>query len=359
MRLPMTFLIVLQDAESAFTGHEHLLSQKNKKNDDSNQVDVSLFLKPGPFTTKTNNSVHLHSLSGIVQTKDNGTAGMEEAQQILARQKFLQQEHRKVIIAACLAYQRSIRAFQRLELSSFSSSQDRATDDATFLGLLQQHLGDACNEAGKILLNALRTQLSQRRDDGSFSDDAAHAFLSSADFWFTEGLDAFQESSDLQNLVLLRCNLCQCYKLRANALFDSSSRATHAEECLQEAANQLEAAHDALGERGTDRVRWDMVSAELAAAFLDSNNPTSASRNNASSFSQSCIFFPSNCSTSRPKPSSSCCCWCSLFLSNISKSRLLQITVVVVCFFGCQRNKEHQQQQQATSNNNNGEQWQR
>ena len=44
--------------------------------------------------------------------------------------------------------------------------------------------------------------------------------------------------------------------------------AKHAKACLQEAANHLVAAHEALGQRDTDAVIWDIMSEELAATFL-------------------------------------------------------------------------------------------
>ena len=66
-----------------------------------------------------------------------------------------------------------------------------------------------------------------------------------------------------------------CYKLRANSSFvsvgtaHSSGRGSkHAEVSLQEAANHLQAAHEALGTREADPMTWDMVSEELAATFL-------------------------------------------------------------------------------------------
>ena len=257
-------LIVLLDAESAFSEHRFFEVK-------GSTINLRLFLKPNPLSIKTNNSVNLSSLSGIVQTTEvnihsqSDDAGITEARETMRRQKFLVREERKVIIAACLAYQRAVDALKHL------TNTDSRLLDKSFLSVLQQRLGDSCNEAGKILLDELRTQLSQRNDE-SPSDEAAKALLSSAEFWFLEALNAFQEPGDLRNLVLLRCNLCQCFKLRANAVFSTgvsaSDQSSHAESCLQEAANHLERAHEALGERATDAMLWDMVSAELAATFL-------------------------------------------------------------------------------------------
>jgi hypothetical protein len=157
-----------------------------------------------------------------------------------------------------------------------SGDATRSPGDATkipaILNLLRQRLGDACNETGKVLLAALRTLLtSNLPKENNTQQIAAEALLDSAQFWFFEGLEVFGVCNDLRNLALLRCNLCQCYKLRANSSFFASKASdgcSHAEVCLQEAANQLQAAHQALGQRDADPMTWDMVSEELAATFL-------------------------------------------------------------------------------------------
>ena len=262
-------LTVLQDSESAFTGNE-LLSTLPNEPKKGKALDLRIFMNPNPLTEKTFDSVNLHSLSGVVMIEHENQSqdALSQCRRILEKQKFLQREQRKAILAACLSYNRAIHAFESLEPvpSRGAPASSVETKDATFLGILYQRLGDACNEAGKILLSELRHQLSCRSSD--FSDDAALAMLSSAEFWFEEGLRAFLNYKDCENQVLLRVNLCQCKKLRANALFGRSKTASHAEECLQEAANQLEAAHESLDERSVNPVLWDMVSAELAATFL-------------------------------------------------------------------------------------------
>jgi hypothetical protein len=130
-------------------------------------------------------------------------------------------------------------------------------------------LGDACNETGKVLLASLRALLTK---DDKESFGLADVLLDSAQFWFLEGLEAFESCGDPRNIALLRCNLCQCCKLRANNSFSSQapsdSSSSHAEVCLEKAVSHLQAAHETLGTRETDTLTWDMVSDELAATFL-------------------------------------------------------------------------------------------
>lgn len=147
--------------------------------------------------------------------------------------------------------------------------------------LLRQRLGDACNELGKLLLEESRTvllpQFTPPRDDmmGTLSHVSA-IMLASSQFWFQEGLSQFTEGGDLRNIALLRCNLCQVCKIRANTNVilpgsgsgNASKKQNNSETYLQHAVDHLVAAHDSMGEREADPITWDMVSEELAATLL-------------------------------------------------------------------------------------------
>lgn len=218
--------------------------------------------------------------------EDNDTA-ICHAKDILQKQKTLQRDRRKVLVAACISYSIAIETFVDMSTSIDITATQELTFDRSLLELLYQRLGDACNEVGKMLLDELRIllkSLNETKCKDDFGIIATEPILVSAEFWFLEGLDAFQKSNDLRNVALLRCNLCQCYKLRANNTFAISSpirsnsatkkaaasngNSSHSEICLQESANHLLAAHESLGERHVDPVTWDMVSDELATTYL-------------------------------------------------------------------------------------------
>jgi hypothetical protein len=253
---------------------------------DSTDLPVSCFVNPrDSLSDKSMGLISLRSLSGVVGFRSSVEKGgepswfdderVEIAESLLGKQRLLQREQRRVLVAACIAYGRSIDSYRRVWTAA---EDDDDPNNAAFLGLLRQRLGDACNETGKAMMNEVRSLLAAlpAEKDGSGDDGvalAADPLLCSAEFWFLEGLGVFQDCKDLRNLALLRCNLCQCWKLRANSVFaDEDSKLvdnpSHAEVCLQEAANHLQAAHEVLGQRDTDPTTWDMVSAELAATFL-------------------------------------------------------------------------------------------
>jgi hypothetical protein len=261
-------LSVLRDAETAFEDNKKLQCLQRTS-------DLFKFLASDSLNSATN-EVNLHHLSGVVSM--SGSKGsiapvfivdkdsVAQAEEYLSSQHLLKREERQVLVASCIAYQRAILAYKCLV---DDTSVEKTHED--LMGLLQQRLGDACNEVGKMLLNALRSLLGSSTNTRTCSlKCAAGPLLSSALFWFDEGLASFQKCGDLRNLAMLRCNICQCYKLMANSTFaeDVSNVPSHAEKSLQEGVHHLLAAHDALGMREYDPVCWDMVSAELATTYL-------------------------------------------------------------------------------------------
>lgn len=259
---------VLQDVEEAFR------DPKIRKSD-------PLGLDKDPIGVKSDGMVNLQALTGVVNfqsmsAKCLSADALQATNALLERQKVLQRDQRRVLVAACIAYHRASQAFEILIARPDENGNKPSFFHHGLLKLLHQRLGDACNETGKVLLDELRTLLSSFPNGQAPDDEAAtpaEPLLFSAEFWFLESLEAFEKCRDLRNLALLRCNLCQCYKLRANSIFatrggSTKDGPTHPELCLQEAADHLQAAHESLGERDVDPICWDMVSNELAATFL-------------------------------------------------------------------------------------------
>lgn len=220
------------------------------------------------ISEKTKGVVSLQSLSAVVHpfemSEVPGRYAMKAAQDIFDNQRQLLRDKRKVLVASCISYDRAILAC----LDMASESEDDIPDPMVLNGLYKR-LGDACNETGKLLLETLRNLLSKQGTSERSNKAAAKALLDSAQFWFNCGLESFESCGDLSNIALIRCNLCQCFKLRANSNFvTDSKKASHAETCLEEAANHLQAAHESIGQREVDPTTWDMVSDELAATFL-------------------------------------------------------------------------------------------
>ena len=239
-----------------------------------------------PFYKKTRGMVSLQSLSAVIapsqMEKSAAMQSASAAKTIIDNERQLLRDKRQVLVASCISYSRAISAFQDMTTTSppvphqHGNQSQLISEDVTpaILNLLRQRLGDACNETGKVLLASLRTLLTSSnlaKKNNTQDQIAAEALLDSAKFWFQEGLEVFGVCNDLRNLALLRCNLCQCYKLRANSNFftsKTSDSSSHSKACLQEAADHLQAAHEALGQRDVDPMTWDMVSEELAATFL-------------------------------------------------------------------------------------------
>ena len=217
----------------------------------------------------------LSQVNGVVcpESFDKAKA-IPVAARVLNRQKQIQRDERRVLVAASICYRRSIGTLEAIKQLQSDGMNPR---DRDVLNLLRQRLGDACNETGKIMLNELRRLMKQPKDKHGLDADqivmTTKTLLCSAQYWFETGLDAFEACSDLRNIALLRCNLCQCCKFRANSNFANRQAtppggASHAEMCLQEAADHLQAGHESLGQRDVDPMTWDMVSQELGATFL-------------------------------------------------------------------------------------------
>mmetsp|Transcript_17056 Transcript_17056/g.35192 ORF Transcript_17056/g.35192 Transcript_17056/m.35192 type:complete len:811 (-) Transcript_17056:43-2475(-) len=221
--------------------------------------DLSIFgdMEEDTLLKKSKGIISLSNLSGVVAPSNHIETAIREAKTVLQQEPLLRRERRRVLVASCVLYSRAITAFSCC-----------TSEKTVLLNLLRQRLGDACNETGKVLLAALRTHL-KGNNRANNQLVAAEALLDSAEFWFTVGLEAFGACTDTRNLALLRCNLCQSFKLRANSGFKKGEKSSkHAEDCLQMAADELLQAHVDLGVRDKEPQTWDMVSEELAATFL-------------------------------------------------------------------------------------------
>jgi hypothetical protein len=242
----------------------------------------------------------LTDLSGIVDKGEPETReAIESAKHLLDGKRQLGRDRRRVLVAACISYRRAIAAYEAsLKFQTHKGHEPMAKDaeeqlgseEAALLNLLLQRLGDAQNELGKLFLHELRLLLGNgagqaHKDDKGLvrvDDKPAEPLLASAQRSFIAGLRAFEMCGDIRNGCLLRLNLCQCYKLRANSNFalarsleekgkgkaKSSQKTPHAEANLEKAIQQLEAAHAMIGQREADPVTWDMVSNELASTLL-------------------------------------------------------------------------------------------
>jgi hypothetical protein len=266
---------ILRDVENAFVDDQKMIKGKYNREDRAYNSRFWKMVQLDALVEKSKGNVSLQSLSAVVAPFNMNAKKSEEAiaaaRKILAKQRVLQRERRNVLVAASISYHHAITSFQCIVTSL--DQKDPTYDKLVLLNLLRQRLGDACNEVGKVLLAALRTLLAsnQGRKKDDVSQLAAEVILDSAEFWFAQGLESFKACHDMRNLALLRCNLCQSYKLRANSGFakqDSTSSSKHAEDCLQQAANQLLTAHEDLNQRDVDPRTWDMVSEQLASTFL-------------------------------------------------------------------------------------------
>lgn len=247
--------------------------------------------------------VSLQSLSGIVVLPEDfeeieasvlQKKGCHEAistsKSILNEQTQIKRDNRLVLVAASVCYSHAVDSYLFLaEHISNAAKDGQASVDLDTINnvisakpnelvapLLRQRLGDASNEIGKILLAESRAVLLNQsaRDRGKNMSHVSAIMLASAQFWFSQGLDQFTAGKDLRNIALLRCNLCQCCKIRANTnvILPGSSKdedkKSNADTFLQKAVDHLVLAHEAMGERDADSLTWDMVSEELAATLL-------------------------------------------------------------------------------------------
>ena len=200
------------------------------------------------------------------------------AKKYMDKQKQIKREERRVLVASTHCFARAIRIFVIIQ-QSCASAQVPIKDSLFRLS------GDACNEVGKILLTEVKKLLivlSNTRTTLPPTEDSTSPYapllLLSAESWFVQGLSHFQMCKDKRNIALIRCNLCQCSKLRVNAAvalppsrahnYKHFSKDRNSELCLEGAINQLQLAHVDLDQRETDTKTWDTVSEELAATYL-------------------------------------------------------------------------------------------
>ena len=277
-------IALLQDVQNTLTAVDSTLAHYSSKD-----VVGSLY------------DFNLNNLTGIIETanvsndKENAylsTTTIAAAKQILDRQKQIKREENRVTVAATRCFGRAVwilaaldvcrerakASLGKMDLSFQSSSLDASSH-------IRQLYGDACNELGNILLAKVKDLLlssSVSRITLHDSDAAPYApLLVSAEIWFMESLTQFQICNDQRNMAVIRCNLCQCNKLRSNMAIslprstsclsfkhERFSRDNHSELCLQDAINHLQLAHLALDQRELDSKTWDMVSEELAASYL-------------------------------------------------------------------------------------------
>jgi len=284
-------------------------------------MNVNNNLDASPITVKTYGSVTLHKLSGLVPMKEFPTSAMkvgirksmEEseamkvAHSLLDNQRQLKKDERRVLVASAICYscasgvletilneEREVEereegsaSARRLSYDGCEESEDVSkmcisSVDSSILSLLHQRLGDACNEIGKIHLAEVKKILSNVHVPQQVKNSriALSPLLLSSKFWFMESLNWFGKCRDLQNIALIRCNLCQCSKISANTNVDipnddedtpdeSVKKGSRSEICLQNAIDHLDLAHEALESRdAVDQRTWDMVSEELAATYL-------------------------------------------------------------------------------------------
>jgi hypothetical protein len=217
-----------------------------------------------------------------VLQKEGCHEAIRAAKFILDQKTEIKRDALLVLVAASICYGHAIDAHVFLASGEDSLISVASNVVTTVAPVLRQRLGDACNEIGKVLLQESRavlspqftplTKISGISNNNFGMSHVSAIMLISAQFWFSEGLQQFTEGKDLRNLALLRCNLCQCCKIRANANVvlpeEEDLSKNNSESYLQEAVDHLVLAHNAIGHRDAEPKTWDMVSEELAATLL-------------------------------------------------------------------------------------------
>ncbi|KAL3925642.1 MAG: hypothetical protein SGILL_000270 [Bacillariaceae sp.] len=257
---------VLRDVEAVFSA-ESAGNSASSIDGDAN-FDFLSSVDCDELSRKTNGRISLQSLTGALPPCEmnviDGIKAIKATEDFLGEERVLQREKRRVLVASCVCYSRAITALRDLV--------DRQLQSSFVLNVLEQRRGDSLNETGKALLAALQISLIENQQGvaGGNSTIIAETLLHSAQFWFSEALESFEACNDAQNASLVRCNICQSFKFKANAIFAKGTNfaAKHAEDCLQSAANELIKAHEVLIQRDKDPILWDTVSEQLASTFL-------------------------------------------------------------------------------------------
>ena len=201
----------------------------------------------------------LQYLSGIVplvEGKDidqnsQSCPNLERANWILEKQKLLPREKRRVLVASSVCYSHASDIFSIIDAQVTDDQSYASSYIQSISRLIEQRLGDTCNEIGSIMLKEIKKLL-----QSNSSSSALVPLLLSAEFWFREGLSNFRTCGDTKNVALLLCNLSQCSKIHAN----TSSETEKAEKYLEKSAKHLELAHETFEQRDNwNKNIWDNV----------------------------------------------------------------------------------------------------
>ena len=259
---------LLQDVEWSLSTVIHVIQAPESKSLDEDEIQESLSI-----SVKSKGVINLQYLTGVVPVSedlallDYNSSCLDKTNAYLQKQKLMKKEERRVLVAACVCYGRAADIFMRS--SGFKSKHDIlniSQDD--LLSLMLKRLGDGCNEVGKVLQEeALKIIKFQGHAT------VTKTILLSSAWWFKQALDAFTLCKDkvgVINAAVMHCNLASCAKTRASqeSFDDRRSSAVH-QDSMDDAICHLECAHGLLEQRDLyDSGVWDMVSKELASAYL-------------------------------------------------------------------------------------------